>query len=458
MKLIPQKVRDGWQNLLTGLGTAQDRTTKTVFTAGRYRTEAELSNLYRHNWLARLFVEALPYRALARGTDEGTPWPDSYHELNFAAGAEEEGAFMRAASLGRLYGGALLYCANADSDQTREPSGAPALFVEVLTKFQVRVAQATREQKQLPAGARERFPNEWREENPASPLFGRPLVWQVQEPHPRAGLQFHAARAIKFGGASRPPQTANYSSERGLDPLERDWNDSVLLNVWDDVQRYGTLWQNIDQLVSVASVGVLKMQGLFNSLLGENRDVIRARVDVFNQSLSSARLMMLDADGNEDYDRKAASFSGLPELLQELQLATAGALKMPVTEVFGRAPAGLNATGESDANKWYGSVTEYRERVLQPAANAYASALAGSTWKIDFPPVRIPSEKEELEQRNLSIQGSNVLWQAQVISADEWRSSLADGALPEKSLTGPAPVEEPPQPEPQEPPGNPAQA
>ncbi len=456
-KPVLQKIRDGWANLLTGLGTAQDRQQQTQFLNDRTRTESELSALYRHNWLARRYVEALPFRALARGVEENTPWPDSYSELNFASW--DEGAFMRAASLGRLYGGALLYSANSDSDQAAPPSASAALFVEVFTKFELRVAQATREQKGLPAGVRERFPNEWREENAASPNFGRPVVWEVQQPHPRHGLRFHFGRTVKFGGASRPPETSSYhDSAKALNPLEVDWNDSVLLNVWGDVQRYGVLWQNIDQLVSRASVAWLKTQGLFNSLLGENQATIRARVDVLNQSLGAARLVMLDSDGNEEYGNTAVAFSGLPELLQELQLATAGAFKMPVTELFGRAPAGMNATGESDLTNWYATVTEYRERILQPAAERYAAALAGAPWELDFPPVHIPTEQEELQQRSLSIQGSHVLWQDQVISADEWRAALAAGRLPELGLKGPAPEEPAPAPQPEPGFGNPPAA
>lgn len=438
MKL--QKIRDAWQNLLTGLGTSQDRTLRTSFLRGCTKTESELTAIYRHNWLARRVVDALPQRALARGVSEKTPWPASYAEINFANEAWPEGAFLRAASLGRLYGGSGLYLGfNQGEDLTQPaPPSARAEFVDVFSRFELQCAKATAAEKGVPQGQRERWPGQWREENPASALFGQPLVWELAfGTNPRKGLRFHHSRMIRFSGTSKPPEATageQASSERGaLD--DRDWSDSVLLSVWEDIQRYGVFWQNVDQLISVGSVGWLKMRGLFEALSTENADAIRARVDVFNQSLSTARLMMLDSDGNEEYGREAVSFAGVAEVLQELQLATAGAVKQPVTELFGRAPAGMNATGESDLQNWDSEVTGYQKRQLQPRASRYASALQGSPVAIEFPPVRVPSEAEVEEQRAKRIGATERLWAMGAFSDQEIRDAQRAG-VPVEQLPG----------------------
>lgn len=458
-----QPRQDQWYNYLSGLGTSQDRTLKTRFVRGQARTESELSSIYRHSWLARRVVDSLPHRALARGVKDETPWPANYAALNYANEAWPEGAFLRAADFGRLYGGAGLYLGFDRGEDLTQPAppGATIAFADVFTRFELQCAKSPNPQaKNTPAGARERWPGQWRDENPNSSTFGQPLVWELIGQNPRTGLVFHSSRMIRFGGAARPPDPfagVVGGADSVAQPTDLDWSDSVLLSVWDDVQRYGVFWQNVDQLISVASVGWLKMRGLFDALSTENSQDIRNRVDVMNQALSSARLMMLDSDGNEEYGRTAVSFAGMGEMLQELQLATAGAVHMPVTELFGRAPAGMNATGESDLANWDSAVAGYQERVLGPRASAYASALAGRPTTIEFPPVRVPTAAQELEQRAASIAASHTLWQDQVISADEWRRALIEGVLPERLSGLPAAAPEPEEPAP-EPNGDPAQA
>ena len=43
-----------------------------------------------------------------------------------------------------------------------------------------------------------------------------------------------------------------------------------------------------------------------------------------------------------------------------------GACEIPVTRLFGRSPAGMNATGESDMSNYYEMIHEKQESVLRP--------------------------------------------------------------------------------------------
>ncbi len=438
---VRRKVQDAWLSLKTGMGTSQDRTQSTVYVAGYQKSEYQLTSLYRYNWLARRIVDALPHRAMARGVSEETPWPTPYGVINHAKWAE--GAFLRAACLGRLYGGAGLYLGYVSGADLTKPGTGQIAFVDIFTRYDLECAKATPEQKNTPADMPERWPGEWRDEDPASPTFGDPVVWTVIGTHNRRGLQFHASRMQKFGGVSRPPEGLGTT----IDPKDKDWSDSVLLALWDDVRRYGTMWANIDQLIDVASIGVLRQKGLFDFVGGENESAARARIDVFNAGIANGRVMLLDADGNEDYHREGVSFAGIPELLQELQLATAGAVNMPVTELFGRSPAGMNATGESDTKKWDAACGEYREHQIQANADAYATALAGKTTAIAFMPISAPSEKESAEIRNLEIAGTDKLISLSVFSPAEVRKAMMAGSYVE-DLKG-LPAEPPEEPEPQ---------
>jgi phage-related protein (TIGR01555 family) len=268
-----------------------------------------------------------------------------------------------------------------------------------------------------------------------SPEYDRPQIWQVIGPR-RSGLRFHASRGIRFPGLPR-------GTDFGATEQDQDWGYSTLQPVWDDVVRYGVFWQAVGHLMQLASVGVLKIAGLVELLATKKQAQAEARVDLLNETLSLTRLMLLDAGKNEDYHREAVAFSDMPALLQEVQLATAGALGYPVTKLFGRAPAGMNATGESDMRNWYDDVQGYRQRQIVPRLEQLLTVTERREIEVDFPPLWQPTEKEQAEVRNLRLQGSNMLWTAQAISTDEWRAALIDGKLPEDAVKGKAPEPEP---------------
>lgn len=425
--------QDGWQNSLTGLGLSGDPSTQYRYGQPCYRSATELTNLYRYNWLARKLVEAMPFRALARGVDESTPLPVGFDELNYAKW--DEGALMRAIVFGRLYGGCHLFIGyqGGGTDLTLPPSGGRAAFLDVFTRHELTPATLNGGQA--------------RDLDPLSPTVGEVTHWQVTGDNPRAGMVYHRDRAIAFGGNSLPPQVLMRSAaiNRGETStrFDRDWSDSVLLKCWDDIQRYGTFWQSISYLIQVSSVGVLKISGLIEMLAQESQDTIKARIDVLNRSLAVTRNLLLDSSGGEDYDRKAVSFADVPALLDQLMQATSGAFDMPATELFGRAPQGMNATGESDAAMWEARVTEWRNRVLRPRMDRLCSAIAGSPQVIEYPDVHISSETEQADLRLKEIQGDERLWTMSIVSPDEIRKARYAGKRPEEIMSGKAPEPEP---------------
>ncbi|WP_223275759.1 anti-CBASS protein Acb1 family protein [Paenibacillus elgii] len=60
------------------------------------------------------------------------------------------------------------------------------------------------------------------------------------------------------------------------------------------------------------------------------------------------------------------SFGGLNDIYESFMLDIAGACRMPVTRLFGQAPAGMNATGESDMENYYETVQKGQETYFAP--------------------------------------------------------------------------------------------
>ncbi len=443
--------QDGWRATLSGIGGRRDKARHVRFCPSLQLDREVLAGVYRDSWLVRRIITAVPEEALRRGFGEELDADDlpEFTRLNFER-YPGEGALVRACNLARLMGGSGIYLGYRDggADLTQPArEGAEVSFLEVFHRYELQGVEGSRVV------------------DPSDPRYGRPEQWEVIGRN-RTHLRFHHSRMIVFPGQ---PRADNFEVAAGADS---DWDDSVLQSMWEDVARYGLFWQSVSHLMQISSVGVLKIDGLIQMLTSQDQADAEARIDLINEALSLTRLMMLDASKNEEYHREAVSFTDVPALLQELQLATAGAVDMPVTVLFGRAPAGMNATGESDLRTWYDTVDTWRERVLKPRAEQLIRACERREVNIDWPPLWEPTEKECAEVRNLTIQGNHIMWQDGVLSEDEWRRAANEGKCVEELMTGPAPekpepptpasdpnavtAEEPPPPEPAD--GEPAEA
>lgn len=420
MRLLGAFRQDGWQSTLGGLGSRGDRgrPESLAFIEQLPLTDHELTNAYRNLWLVRRLVEARPEEALREGFGIEEDKIPEFMRLNYG-GYHSEGAFERALRMAELKGGAGVFVgyANVSSpEQLLEPAPEgpqPIAFLETFDRFQLQAQE--------------------RDRDTYSPTFDQPTVWSVTGTR-RVGMRFHDSRLIKFKGAP-------LAGDLGLTEQDRDWGDSVLQAVWADVQRYGVFWQSVAHLMQLSSIGVMSISGLVDMLSSQNQDVARDRVDLLNESMSLTRLMLLDAGKGEEYHREAVSFTDMPALLQEVQLATAGAFKMPATKLFGRAPAGMNATGESDLRNWYDEVEGYRQRQVKPRLAELLERTDGITDELEFEPLWQPTEAEMAATRKVNIDANERLWSMGVVSPEEIRKSMYEKKCIEELMSG-APPEE----------------
>jgi hypothetical protein len=96
--------------------------------------------------------------------------------------------------------------------------------------------------------------------------------------------------------------------------------------------------------------------------------------------------------------------------MQVLQVAEAvgAASGVPVSKLFGKSASGLAATGEGDAENWFADVGSYQTRKLSPpilrAMRIYSRAKDAPTGgealtktAVEWPPLQVPTAKEEAE-------------------------------------------------------------
>lgn len=165
-------------------------------------------------------------------------------------------------------------------------------------------------------------------------------------------LHVHKSRVLRNEGLDVDTRTRE---------LLDGWGDSVLQPVWAalrDVQ--GGEAALAHSLIDSAEK-VFKIKGLHDAIAAGNGDFATEWIASMNQFMSAFRAAGIDAD-NEAIEYLARPMAESVEVYLALMHVVAAAADMPLTELYGRSPAGLNATGESDTRKWYDKIEAEEHR------------------------------------------------------------------------------------------------
>ena len=333
--------RDGLMNVFTGLGVAGvDRRLDTTW-AEPVENHVSLAASYRSSWLARAAVDMPVLDAFA----DGRSWQGLPEQIT-ALEAEERRLGFRAklievAARGRLYGGAALFL-----DDEGEPK--EELKPETMRRGGLR-AVTVLDRSELTEGDMDR--------DIRSPGYGRPATWEVTSAG--EGLVVHPSRLIFFGGARTLARTA-----LGQGSV---WTDSILTARMETIRDAEAIFANIATLTNEANVDVIRIPELRQTLLSPTGDQeVRNRLSLVRMGKSVFRMLVQDAE--EQYERKAVSFGALPELLDKAYQLASGAVGIPATRLLGRAPAGLNSTGDGDERVYFDRLDTMRGEAMERLA------------------------------------------------------------------------------------------
>jgi phage-related protein (TIGR01555 family) len=414
---------DSWMNALTGLGSLRDKLTHAQIVPGLRLQEGQLEALYNDDAFAAKIVDKLPRDATRRGFTlefEGLDRDQSAEVMRALIGRMEDMSALpklrEAWIWGRLYGGGGVFVGADDGLEPALPLEEGNIrdiaFLNVLKRTQLQV--------------RKRY------EDVRDPLFGEPELYAVRRTSSMTGsattteeVLIHRSRLIMFPGAL---------TARGMYGGD-GWDDSVLQRAEESIRQSATAWQSTAHLVADASQGVLKIANLVDLIAAGSEAVLRTRMEMMDMARSVCRSILVDAD-REAFERVATSFAGLPEMLDRFMMRDAAAAEMPVTLLYGRSPAGLNATGESDIRGWYDTVEDAQNDVLRPRlerlVRLFMLAKAGATsgkepdnWKLTFRPLWQPTDKERADTKKVKADTVATLVTAQILLAEEGALELA---------------------------------
>lgn len=233
----------------------------------------------------------------------------------------------------------------------------------------------------------------------------------------------HHSWVIRFTGRELPRierQAELYWGESEVEALYKDVvaHDNVSANMAALTFQANINTQEVQNLEQLFSLGSTEQQRRFWNTM-QAMSVVRSNFGI--QLINKG-----DAVHNTQY-----TFTGLQEVYESMCLNLCGASHYPMTKLFGRSPAGMNATGESDLQNYYDYVDSQREAKLRPALERLLPVMAMSAWgavpdnlQIDFPPLWTPTAKEVAEIAKVKTEATVAGFQAGIIDLQAAQKEL----------------------------------
>ena len=250
-----------------------------------------------------------------------------------------------------------------------------------------------------------------------------PEYYAITDAEGHTAARVHHSRVIRFTGRELP------MVER---MAEMYWGESEIEALYEEVVAHDNVSANMVALTFQANVNTMEVKGL-EQLFGIGSGQAQRRFWNVMQAQSVLRSnfgTQLVEQGTK-LTNTQYTFTGLQEVYESMCLNLCGASHYPMTKLFGRSPAGMNATGESDLKNYYDYVDSQREAKLRPALQKLLPVLAMSAWgfvpddlDFSFPSLWTPTAVETAEITLKKAQAIRDTFQAGLIRADTAQKEL----------------------------------
>lgn len=324
------RVNDGLQNVVANLGTGRDKMSSNVY-VHRNLSWNELLTMYRNSWLSRSIVD---YPA-EDATRKWRSWLADPEQITLIEKLEKKlklkSRVKEALVSARLFGGAAIYINTQTEDQASPLiPGEEIKSLAVLSRIALIPGDIVRDIN--------------------SEYYGKPELYQVTSAGTVDPVWIHASRLIRFIGADIPDEMA-VAAELAA------WGDSVLQSALDSIQQTDSTMANMASLVFEAKVDVFKFKGWAEMLADAGNDAMLTR-RLTSQAAMKGINGAVVIDAEDDFQQKNASFSGLHDIVSRFLDSVAGAARIPVTRLFGRAAVGLSGSGDGDERVYYDRIED----------------------------------------------------------------------------------------------------
>lgn len=236
-------------------------------------------------------------------------------------------------------------------------------------------------------------------------------------------IPIHRSRCLVFYGELS-------SDESVLDFRYRYWGLPTIPRIWDRIGYYSSVEQGIAALMLEYSITLFSLEGLAELLKSGTENAIakiRKRMELINEQKSIINSVLLGE--NDAVNRLTASLAGVADIMDRQQIAVSTVARIPVTKLFTRSAAGMNATGENDRGNYYDDISAKQTTKLLPELQ-FLTDLVGSytypskteEYPVIFNPLWEPTEVEQSTIDKANAETDNIYMDKGVLLPDEIRA------------------------------------
>ena len=382
---------DGYVNLLNKYGTKQDNSEAYKFEREPVIPDMQLTGLYEGNGLFSKIIDTPAEEALKHGFDLNL----KSDELNaFVEDAlddlEWEEKAATAIKWARLYGGALIVMLIDDGRGLEEPVD----WEHIRSIDELRVYERSIVQPDYASLYQQDYGGKGVGNRVSK--FGQPEYYYVSSIY--GSFKVHESRCLVFRNGVLPEQTSNATY--------LFWGMPEYVRIRRALRETVTAHTDSVKLLERSVQAIYSMKGLASLLTtddGENQ--VLKRLQLVDTSRGLLNSIAIDSEG-ENYDFKTFQFSGVKDVIDATCNMLSALTNIPQTILFGRSPAGMNATGDSDFESYYNFVEKIQRLMLKRnlrtlldvvfrAGIASGDVAEEPDYKLEFKPLWSLSDTEQ---------------------------------------------------------------
>jgi len=318
--------KDGFVNLLKGLGTAEKDTrvqTQYQSTKRISRLWDMLDDLYATNSLAAKVIDIPINDAFREGRlidIQDTNKREEVEELY----VDIDTKINLALKYADVFGGSVLVVVSNDDDLSKP--------ITNMTKGDL-VNVAVLDASQLVPQTLDR--------NPLSKNYNKPTSYLITN----TSVNIDPSRVYYVDGVNTTNRERERNNGLGSSKYER-----MYYNIQDAIQTN----VSIRNLVEQSNIDVVKIDGMNDAVASGAEDVVQQRLQILSQMKSMLNTIGIDA--KDDYVNISKSFGTLDKIQMNMYSLVAMAADIPVTRLVGTSADGMNATGDGDLKNYYDMV------------------------------------------------------------------------------------------------------
>ena len=382
---------DGYVNLLNKYGTKQDNSEAYKFEREPVIPDMQLTGLYEGNGLFSKIIDTPAEEALKHGFDLNL----KSNEMNAFVDEvlddlEWDEKATTAIKWARLYGGALIVMLIDDGRGLEEPVD----WEHIRSIDELRVYERSIVQPDYASLYQQDYGGKGVGNRVSK--FGQPEYYYVSSIY--GSFKVHESRCLVFRNGVLPEQTSNATY--------LFWGMPEYVRIRRALRETVTAHTDSVKLLERSVQAIYSMKGLASLLTtddGENQ--VLKRLQLVDTSRGLLNSIAINSEG-EQYDFKTFQFSGVKDVIDATCNMLSALTNIPQTILFGRSPAGMNATGDSDFESYYNFVEKIQRLMLKRnlrtlldvvfrAGIASGDVAEEPDYKLEFKPLWSLSDTEQ---------------------------------------------------------------